>query len=455
MKMKGLRKVKNECRILRMLTASAKKKHISFHTPGHKKGKWDITELSYSDNLSSPSGVIAAAERDITELLGAKKSFLLTDGSTSGVLAMLYAAKSAGVKALAFPLAAHKSVYNGCALLGITPLVFERYEELFENAAWRKEADGILCVSPTYYGQVPDLARLRAICDRENKLFLIDGAHGGHLRYQKELYAGTYADMWVDGVHKSLPALTQGAVVSAGKEALVGKLADAVDIFRTTSPSYPIMASVEYAVKYPRNERLENSARAYARAEERILLHEDYTKLLAFFGETAFAAQVFLEEKGVYAEFCDGDVICFYLSPATKTRDFNRLKKALKKAFAKYPYKTCGKSGGSENGGKFALAQENAERHGGGALAKENEENRVDRSATAVTVSDEQTEWVDLEESVGRICAKNCGLFPPCTPLLCAGEPIDREKIELLQKADNVFGVKNGKIAVCKGEVRE
>ena len=439
--MKGLRKVKKECRILRMLTASAKQKHISFHTPGHKNGKWDITELSYSDNLASPSGVIAEAERDVTELLGARKSFLLTDGSTSGVLAMLYAAKSAGVKALAFPLFVHKSVYNGCALLGITPLVFETYEELFENAPWRKEADGILCVSPSYYGQVPDLAKLRALCDRENKLFLIDGAHGGHLRYQKELYAGTYADMWVDGVHKSLPALTQGAVVSAGKETLVDALSVAVDIFRTTSPSYPIMASVEYAVKYPRNERLENSVRAYAHEEERVLLYDDYTKLLADFGETAFAAQAFLEEKGIYAEFCDGNVICFYLSPATRTRDFNRLKKALQKTFAKYTYKAYGKGVGNENCGKFALA-------------KENEENRVDRSVTRVTVSDEQTEWVDLEESVGRICAKNCGLFPPCTPLLCAGERIEREKIELLQKADNVFGVKNGKIAVCKGEAQ-
>lgn len=66
--------------------------------------------------------------------------------------------------------------------------------------------------------------------------------------------------------HKSLPALTQGALVSAKTPALAEALAEAADIFRTTSPSYPIMASVEYAVKYPRNTALENAVLGFVRA---------------------------------------------------------------------------------------------------------------------------------------------------------------------------------------------
>jgi riboflavin kinase/FMN adenylyltransferase len=64
--------------------------------PGHQTGQWDITELSFSDNLSAPRGCIAEAEADIATILGAYKSFILTDGSTSGVLSMLYAAKMLG-----------------------------------------------------------------------------------------------------------------------------------------------------------------------------------------------------------------------------------------------------------------------------------------------------------------------------------------------------------------------
>lgn len=111
------------CKIYNMLRAHAKKKHVSFHTPGHKAGDWDITELSYSDNLSCPRGVIAEAERDISALLHSSASFILTDGSTSGIFSILKASK---ITSLALPCSAHKSVLNGCLILNIKP-VFWRY----------------------------------------------------------------------------------------------------------------------------------------------------------------------------------------------------------------------------------------------------------------------------------------------------------------------------------------
>ena len=88
------KKVLKNCHIYQMLKGAAFCSHLSFHTPGHKVGRWDITELSFSDNLSCPQGCIAQAEKDIAEILGAKKSFILTDGSTSGVLSMLHTARA-------------------------------------------------------------------------------------------------------------------------------------------------------------------------------------------------------------------------------------------------------------------------------------------------------------------------------------------------------------------------
>ncbi len=85
-------KTLDTCRIFRMLEEH-KRKHISFHTPGHKCTEYDLTELSFSDNLASPVGCIAQAQKDIAEILGAAASFILTDGSTSGVYAMLHAAR--------------------------------------------------------------------------------------------------------------------------------------------------------------------------------------------------------------------------------------------------------------------------------------------------------------------------------------------------------------------------
>ena len=213
-----------------MLSAHAHGKHISFHTPGHKRKGWDITELAYSDNLSCPQGCILDAERDIAKILGADKSFILTDGSTSGVFSMLHAAVALGVKRVAVCEASHKSVFNACAVLGITPLVYPQKtkakipysptmyalnREFFEIFS---AADALLFTSPDYYGNIADLSEIRRYCDEHKKLLLIDGAHGGHLHFERGVYAGGYADMWVDGVHKSLPAFTQGAVVSARDE---------------------------------------------------------------------------------------------------------------------------------------------------------------------------------------------------------------------------------------------
>ena len=58
-------------------------------------------------------------------------------------------------------------------------------------------------------------------------------------------------------------------------------------------------------------------------------------------------------------------------------------------------------------------------------------------------------EEVSLKDSLGRICAENAGLFPPCYPLIIAGEVFDNEVIDALLNK-NTFGVYNGKVKVCK-----
>ena len=422
------KKTLKSCHIYRMLSASRKAKHLSFHTPGHKNPNWDITELSFSDNLSNPKGCIKQAEEDIANLLGAKRSFILTDGSTSGIFCMLFALKERGVKSVAIPLSSHKSVYNACSVLGISIHTFlmeknelgvEQFPPIFAIKSALDNAGALLLVSPNYYGKTADYTAIKTLCNEQGKPLLIDGAHGGHLRFNERLHPKKYADLFVDGVHKSLPALTQGAVVSTTNELFIDPLKKAVDIFRTTSPSYPIMASVEYAIKYPKNEKLEGLVREFASENPlRISLHEDYTKLCAVFGKSAFDAEKYFEKKGIFAEFCDGKVVMFYLSPATKIREIRALKKALKKAFEIFPYEGV------------HLVPAHAFSH--------------------IPLEKNEVESVELEKSEGRVCANTCGLFPPCTPLILRGEIIQKDKIELLKNADNSFGLQENKISVFK-----
>ncbi len=421
MSFRGKKAVLKGCKIFQMLKKSARGKHFAFHMPGHKQGKWDITELSYSDNLASPRGCIAEAEEDIAHILGAKKSFLLTDGSTSGVHAMLFAASRLGARTVAVPTQAHRSVVNGCKLAGLTPIFYGEGGKF--TAA--QNADAALVVSPDYFGKIADLATLRAYCDGEGKLLLVDGAHGGHLHFQKELYAGGYADFWVDGVHKTLPALTQGAVVSARTEQGAAALFEGVNTFRTTSPSYPIMASVEYAVKYPRNERLENAVCAYMTENAHAAKVADWTKLSIDFGARAKEVADELERRGIFAELCEEGKILFYLSPVTKLRHFKKLKREIAKMERKYPYLP---------------------------IAGKNKAQRV--PTPLVFPKNGQTEWVPLHQAEGKICAADCGLFPPCAPLLLRGERVDQARIEKLT-GGNVYGLWKGKICVFINDSEE
>jgi len=406
------KKVLKDCRIYQMLRRA--KRHTSFHTPGHKIGKWDITELSFSDNLSCPTGVLKKAEKDIARMLNAYKSFILVDGSTCGILSMI---KASGAKKILIPRDSHKSVYNAAALMGVELKVINNRsvggislpptaEEIKENISG---CGAVLLTYPDYYGNLAPLDRIKEICMSEGALLLVDGAHGAMLKGTKK-HCGVYADMWVDGAHKSLPCLTQGAAVSCKEESLANALSAAVDTFRTTSPNYILMASVEYAFKYPRNLKIEGAAEKF-KEETGAYKNGDWSKAVFHFGKRAAEVEGYLEKKGIYSEFCDGENIMFYFSHCTKVSELRLLKRAIK---------------------KFPL-----------------EPLPIEKTALKAAFGGE-SEYVPLNDSEGRICAVAVGLFPPCIPLVSDGEKITREHIEKLLSAANTFGLEGGKIKVYK-----
>ena len=57
-----------------------------------------------------------------------------------------------------------------------------------------------------------------------------------------------------------------------------------------------------------------------------------------------------------------------------------------------------------------------------------------------------------MEKAIHCVCANDCGLFPPCSPLIKAGERVTEEKIALLKQVDNVYGLVDMKILVVKND---
>ena len=83
-------------------------------------------------------------------------------------------------------------------------------------------------------------------------------AHGAHFAYSAFLptppgRAG--ADVWVESAHKMLPAMNQCACLCVGKNALVDReeVLRSLRSFQTTSPSYLLLGSLDYAHAYMRD----------------------------------------------------------------------------------------------------------------------------------------------------------------------------------------------------------
>jgi lysine decarboxylase len=444
--------------ILKAINDYKEKNPKRFHMPGHKGDKKfnkmfrqaqiDITELAFSDNLDNPSGIIEKAEEDIAEILEAKKSFILTGGSSSGIFAMLKAVKPLGSKII-ICRNSHRSVYNACEILGLEPYVLNHnykhgivlppsLEEIETLLKRDNEIIGVLLTSPDYFGNVIELDKIKEITKQYNKVLLVDEAHGSHLKFLEDdnLYAGKYADIWVDGLHKTMPCLTQGAVLSTNNTRFIESLKESLKYFRTTSPSYPIMASVEYSVKYM-NENREYVKDLFERVNDlknklvlkkfRFFRSEDFLKLAIDFkytGISPYVAEKYLETKKIYCELNDGRYILFYLSPLTKLKDISYLEKYLKKLNKMKKLRNT---------------------------FKENPEIKIGRKSFSYLVACEMEQVLyPLEKSEGKICGKNAGIFPPCFPIIVAGETITKETIELLKSKTNVFGITKNKINIIK-----
>ncbi|KAF8056842.1 speA [Scenedesmus sp. PABB004] len=195
-----------------------------FHVPGHKRGRaldpgmrrllappdgadggggnalrHDLTELAGLDFLSSPSGVIAAAQAEAAAAFGADATWLLVNGCSAGVHAAVLATLSPG-QALLLPRNCHLSAFAACVLAGAEPVWLAPETDAahgvahgvvpaeiaagFDAAAERGLVVGAaLVVSPTYYGAVARVPELAAVCHARGVPLLVDEAHGGHLSF--------------------------------------------------------------------------------------------------------------------------------------------------------------------------------------------------------------------------------------------------------------------------------
>lgn len=256
------------CDMYEKLRTYAQSGVYPFHMPGHKRQGGgsllpygiDLTEIEGFDNLHHPEGCIRDIEKKAEKLFGAKHAYLLVNGATGGILAAVRAMTKPGDTVI-LARNCHRAVYNAAELCGLNavyiyPERLQNYPSIYGSitdgqvdAALQAHPDAKLVVltSPTYEGVGSDLALIAESCYRHGAKLLVDEAHGAHLYFDKTTVTAMAAgaDVSVVSLHKTLPSLTQTALLLTNNEALTGELQANLAVFETSSPSYVLMASIE------------------------------------------------------------------------------------------------------------------------------------------------------------------------------------------------------------------
>jgi len=219
----------------------------------------DLTEIPGMDNLRAPAGIIEYLQCRIAEFYGADESYILVNGSTAGITAAICAVSEEGSKLYA-ARNGHVSMYGGMALSGAVPVYI--MPELTpdgivggimpEALDIMEEGTAVIVVSPTYEGFVSDIKSIAETVHNRGGILIIDEAHGAHFPFHSAFPDSALmlgADIVVQSFHKTLPVLGQLAVLHVkGPRVDTARLRFYLHTMQTTSPSYMLMAQLDYAL---------------------------------------------------------------------------------------------------------------------------------------------------------------------------------------------------------------
>ena len=288
-----------------------------FHMPGHKRQsingdlpyEIDLTEIDGFDNLHNPHGCIKAVEDKAQLLYNAKRAYMLVNGATCGIMSAIGALTSRGDRVL-IARNCHISVYRAVKLFGLKPeYILPEYaeengvklpvfgsifpESIEDKLIQNPDISLVVLTSPTYEGVVSDIKSISEICKKHGARLFVDEAHGAHFPFNRafpESAVDCGADISVVSLHKTLPSLTQTALLLTNDTDYDSALREQLAVFQTSSPSYVLMSSVESCLDYIS----ENSSE-----------FESYIKRLSEFEKSAKALNIlkllFREDNNVYA----------------------------------------------------------------------------------------------------------------------------------------------------------
>ncbi len=437
-------------------------------TPGHKGDpdyfcgetiSFDITELPGVDNLLSPNGAIHESQALHAGFIDAESAFYTTGGSTTGLLCLLSLFRG---KKVIFHRGIHLIAANAIFMFGITPVYLPSTpcdypavvcaEDIKAALRAHRDAAAVFIVYPNYFGFCCDIEKIAQIAHRAGVPLIVDAAHAAHFIYSPMLplapsHSG--ADVWTESTHKMLPAMNQCACVCVGKDSLIGssEVKRALASFQTTSPSYILLSSLDYAHAYMRDagetelyrvinliQRFEDMINTLPGFEcPEIDLHDavdkDPLKMIidvSKSGHTGISVMNTLARQGIYVEAADLKNILILLSVGNTAADLEILYEALTQIDKIHgrniffsPYSMPEATKYSQNSRFWG-----------------------------------NIEKVRIEQSAGHISASTAGVYPPAEAVIQRGQVISFEVagylLEAKRQGFEMFGIDGDNIWIYR-----
>ncbi|MBQ4284055.1 MAG: DegT/DnrJ/EryC1/StrS family aminotransferase [Lachnospira sp.] len=454
--------------MLDILTEYANSDYVPMHMPGGKRNSdllkmdnpyaLDITEIDGFDNLHNADGIIKDAFDRCAKVFGAEESLFLVNGSSAGILSAICGATERG-DCVIVARNCHISVFNALYLHELIPhYVYPhineygfagavRPEDIYEACEYHSRCKiglvkAVIITSPTYEGNVSDIERIAQIAHDFGAVLIVDEAHGAHLNFHDAFpksanYYG--ADLVIQSVHKTLPSLTQTALLHMNGDRVDRERVKIFwNIFQSTSPSYVLMAAIDRCVSIVErggkelfDAYIERLSRLRSRIStlKNIKLYEtdDISKIVLGVDDGKALYDTLLKMYHIQCEMATADYVVAMTSICDTDEYYERFFTALQAI---------------DESGRFE-----AEYIFNGKCHRLKKHTIVGSMYGAMK---RKKEYIHINMISDRVSASMICIYPPGVPLVTPGEYITEEDVQIIKEALRngleVMGVREEKV---------
>ena len=454
--------------------------YYAFHMPGHKRNldlmdgtspyRIDITEIDGFDDLHHAEGILKEAQERAAEVYHTDETHFLVNGSTVGILSAILGTTEKGDSILV-ARNCHKSVYHAIYLNELDPVyLYPKFDTELGLSTEIDAADvqkaleehpgirAVMIVSPTYDGVVSDIEKIAEIVHEAGCLLIVDEAHGAHFGFDPYFpkSANMYgADLVINSLHKTLPALTQTALLHVnGERVNRRKVKRYLDMLQTSSPSYILMASIDACIHLLEQTQMQKCSIFKEYAAHIDNLREELKKLKYLkiirtentdrYDRSKFVISVkhapisshelyerLLRDYHLQMEMIAGTYVLAMTTIGDTQEGLDRLRDALLAIDAEIDVKL--KSGSGQEQKPMQMTDTDLPLSG-----RQPSLEKVWTIAEAVKCRDVvpsrkgKIETCGFADSAGHISLEYAYLYPPGSPLIVPGERITQEAVEIL-----------------------